>query len=277
MGHEIHQYFFERFLRDEMSTADKMAFEEKLSADPALRASFLHYKHNREKYLSDLVAVQRKKSQHRQLNRWIYVLISCIGILISINFYLEKTDLRNRLQQANKDSVPLFRRIPLLFSFPSETKPRASASNPSETNQTQKLFNKDTLLTGETKEDTISFDHDVLLLDTVIPAFTQMVFEKEYAFAQKLLDSTATDQMVEQLTVHNLLKSEQAKKHVFEVEFWNSPIGYFGYKFNGKKLQVYGFDTTNRLTLIKTEHQLMLRRDEGNLYPLYNDDNFHKF
>lgn len=277
MDHEKHQYFFERFLRNEMSDTDKLTFEEKLSADPVLHKAFEHYKSHRARYLSDLLAVHREKAQHRQLNSWIYMLISLIGILISINFYLEHTLLKEKMAQAQKDSLPFYKRIPFLFSMPPETHKTGEPKPKPEPAMAGTAPLPDSMVQPE-KEKELAFDQDVLLRDTLIPVYKKEVFDQQYEFESVKQDSLKNDSLIEQLTIQNLDQTQRdERKNVLAVEFWKSPIDYIGYKFNGKKLIIFGVDSPYKLTLIKQENQLMIRREEGNLYPVLNDNNFHKF
>ncbi|MFA6260165.1 MAG: hypothetical protein WC760_01745 [Bacteroidia bacterium] len=277
MDHEKHQYFFERFLRNEMSDADKMTFEEKLSADPVLHKAFEHYKAHRARYLSDLLAVHREKAQHRQLNSWIYMLISLIGILISINFYLEHTVLKEKMAQSRKDSLPFYKRIPFLFSSPADVPSSQLPKSKPAAEPVVTQIQPDSIVQPE-KEVVLAFDKDVLLHDTLIPVYKKEVFDQQYEFASEKRDSLKSDSLIEQLTLEHLDQAHrEERKNTLAVEFWKSPIDYIGYKFNGKKLIIFGYDTPYKLTLIKQENQLMIRREEGNLYPVLNDNNFHKF
>lgn len=68
------------------------------------------------------------------------------------------------------------------------------------------------------------------------------------------LDSLLTD---DKMTV-------RLDKHKVLVELWKSPVNYKGYKYTGKKLILFGFDSFDRLSLEYLNRRLLLRN--GNNY-----------
>ena len=60
------------------------------------------------------------------------------------------------------------------------------------------------------------------------------------------------------------------------VELWNSPINYQGYKFNGRKLVLYGLGELSKLDILKYKGGRYLRHADS-VYGLINDGEFHAF
>ena len=276
MAHEIHQYYFEKYLRNEMSIKDKLTFEEKLIIDNQVRSSFEHYKLNRQQYLSDYAIREQKKTFSRKLNSWIYLLISLIGILLSINFYLDNQELKSLRANNSAESLPFYKRIPFFFGRNTEKKPNNTTKQKTEVVSDSTSVNTDSLTTT-TDEETLSFDQDELLKDTFMKLYDRNVFEQHFETIRVDADSIDADSALENLTLKHLDSPTEGKITSIPVEFWRSPIGYVGYKCNGKKLVIFGYESPFKLTLLKYNNEIGIRQDEGNIYPLVTDNNFHKF
>ena len=69
---------------------------------------------------------------------------------------------------------------------------------------------------------------------------------------------------------------QQSKPLIIYVEFWRSPINFKGYKFNGKKLVVYGIDSPFEIYLLRDGDEFILKIPH-NEFVLTRDNNFHKF
>ncbi len=276
MAHDIHQYYFEKYLRNEMSIKDRLTFEEKLTVNNQIRSSFEHYKLNRQQYLSDFAIKEQKSASHRKLNNWLYLLISVIGIVLSVNFYLDNKELKQLISSNSGENVPFYKRIPFFFNDKKEAKQPVKQANPI-TTESDTLIEQSETDTTVQNENSLLFEQDEMLLDTTMLVYEKSTFESVYEMV-KLQDSVSSDSILEQLT----LQQYQNVKTVFKtihinVTYWRSPSGYIGYKFNGKKLMLFGITPPFRLTLLKQEDEIGIREEEGNIFYLINDDNFHKF
>jgi hypothetical protein len=275
MAHEIHQYYFEKYLRNEMSIRDKLNFEEKLAADTMLRSSFEHYKLNRQEYLSDFAIIQQKKASNLRLNSWIYLLISIIGILVSINLYLDNQALKSQQNNMAGESIPFYKRIPFLFGSRTEKKSVSPPTGQKETAIDSVSSTPDSI---PVPEEGILFDQDELITDTEFRVFEKALFDQHYEQLRASADSLNSDSILELLTIKSFDGTEHDRQtSSVEVEFWRSPIAYVGYKFNGHKIIIYGYDQPFKLTLLRINESLGIRQDEGNIYTLINDNNFHRF
>lgn len=71
----------------------------------------------------------------------------------------------------------------------------------------------------------------------------ELVLSKKVEVKQVGMDSVginSIDSLLEKVTG---IRDESYSKEILEVEFWNSPLNYKGYKFSGNKLQVYGLNS----------------------------------
>jgi len=279
MRQDVHQYYFERYLRNEMSVNEKKAFESKLTTDNKVRSAFEHYKINRQEYLSDYVASIQKKSSNRKLNNWLYALVSTIGILISLNLYLANKQLRHLIYKPIHDSLPFYQRIPFEFGYSS---PKANKSNAILfTSKDSAELGFDSITVDPSlisQDDTLNYDYDVKLSDTLVIVYEKSSFDQVYE-KLKMSDSSLTDAELENLTLHQLTLPEFSDKHEqIEIEYWKSPAGFTGYvRVSAKKILFYGHEPNEKLVLLKTKEEIGIRQEEGNIFKLINDHNFHKF
>src|SRR6478735_3428497 len=80
--HDKHQYYFEKYLRNDMPEDEREVFEQKLAADASLRMAFEYYKLNRQKLLEQLIEEHQLSRRDNRLNKLIFLLISLTGIVL---------------------------------------------------------------------------------------------------------------------------------------------------------------------------------------------------
>lgn len=267
--HDKHQYYFEKFLRKEMTPEESDAFNEKLSADASLRLAFEYYKLNREKLLSDLMAEHAAIRKDNRLNKLIFLLISLTGISLTFAYYLNKSSQPSN-GAAQPESKPFYMYIP--FINWKQTTPSPSIIK---TDSTPVANNKtDSLATIEPDlEDDARPLNDVFLGDTLM-----YVYDKQTVFSWlERIDSF--ELQVKQLTdstvalAKPLLPKPKTKHPYFLVEFWQSPVGYKGYLLSENKIVVYGLDTPFKWTLYSdTTLNVIYDKGETNLIA---DKNYH--
>ena len=278
--HDIHQYYFEKYLRNEMTDEDRIAFEEKLSGDEEVRKAFEYYQRNRKKFIANLVKVSRER-EHLKLNSWIYLLISISGIILAVNFYLDNKELRSyRLK--GEPSLPFYKKIPFIFqSTPKEEKPPVQSGQ----EKSEAVAAEDPLDTSNpasdfpviAENDELNFNSDELLLDTEIVAVDKTFYDTRFAAIKSATDSLITDSLTERLAFNSSLRNpSQSKPQTLSVEFWLSPINYRGYMLNGKKVRVYGVLPPFNIRLFSDNENVILQREEE-LIILSGDKEFHKF
>ncbi|MCU0441244.1 MAG: hypothetical protein MUE96_02510 [Bacteroidia bacterium] len=265
--HDKHQYYFEKYLRKEMTPEESDAFNEKLSADASLRLAFEYYKLNREKLLSDLMAEHAALRKDNRLNKLIFLLISLTGITLTFAYYLNKSSQPTN-GAAQPESKPFYTYIPFINW-------KQPTPNPSitKTDSTTVVVNKTDSL--ETIEPALEDDarplNDVFLGDTLM-----YVYDKQTIFSWLARLDSINTQMV-QLTDTNWVKpflpKPKPKQPFYLVEFWQSPVGYKGYLVSENKIVVYGLDTPYKWTLYAdTTLNVLYDKGETNLIA---DKNYH--
>lgn len=288
--HDIHQYYFERFLRHQMSADEKATFEEKLSVDPDLKASFDAYKANRKVFLDALAKEHEESRNPWKKHSYIYLAVSLIGIVLAINFYIDNQELKAEQQRTKSLIAKLIERIP--FVGKKETKNDQPATTqqtgkPAQSNSDnlpvltgkENVYEEDSLFDDEIKNpDEMSMATDELLHDTFLVAIDKNYFEIRYRLYRTEIDTTLSDSSISGLIMRNASKypEKSARQQTVFVEFWQSPIHYKGYRFNGKKLLVYGLKYPFPIVLLKEDEHLLLHWKDHETV-LENDNEFHKF
>lgn len=288
--HDIHQYYFERFLRHQMSADEKATFEEKLSVDPDLKASFTAYKANRKVFLDALAKEHEESRNPWKKHSYIYLAVSLIGIVLAINFYIDNQELKAEQQRTKSLIAKLIERIPFVGKKDTKNDQPAATPQPGKPSQSNAgnlpalhgkddVYEEDSLFDDEIKTpDEMSMATDELLHDTFLVAIDKNYFEMRYRLYRTEIDSTLSDSSISGLIMRNVAKypEKSARQQTVFVEFWQSPIHYKGYRFNGKKLLVYGLKYPFPIVLLKDDEQLLLHWKDHDTV-LENDNEFHKF
>jgi hypothetical protein len=282
--HEKHQYFYEKYLRDEMLENERHDFEEKLSSDESFRRSFHHYKHHRKQYLTDLLQNDIIEAKKRwSLNSWLYLLISITGIALATNYYLFKDNEVQTTNQHKNKSWNIFNRIPFLSNRNDVQKAQPAFKHETEHNNNElttdsiELSENDDLSESSTSIDNNGFANDIMELDSFVITYDKGYFDQRYKTIKSETDSIIVDSMMEILAAKSAGRNtQQSKPFMVYVEFWRSPINFRGYKFNGKKLVVYGILSPYEIYLLRNGDEYILRITHNDI-DLIRDNNFHKF
>lgn len=311
MNHEKHQYHFEKYLRDEMSDTDKISFEEKLSEDIALRRSFNEYKKNRATHLEKLVKAHEASFLYSKLSSAIYLLVSITGIGIAATYYLDNEKLREEnkhleVKEKQKDKT-LWDKIPLFGSTQSspqtaemitEPEPAAMAALTESviTEEQEMVLSSEIALdepndlevapsspatataaqTRKARRAEPSLLTDLLLHDTFLVPIEKEVYELRFKVVRSRLDSLNNDSITD-LQYTRKSKGKLNTENPVLVEFWKSPVNYHGYRFNGKKLMLYGIGKPYAVNVYQANDVIILRFSDKSEYKLTSDNEFHKF
>jgi hypothetical protein len=248
--HETHQISFERYLRKKMTVQEKSDFEEKLSADDDFKASFLHYKLHRKAYLTELFEdydTEFKSKSHR--THLIYTLVTIIFMLTSVFFYFDNKQLRKQVYTIYLNSAQtVYRTIPFITG--DKNVPPANEKNNVEN------YTDNAILSELPASKTIVEVENILKKDVLIK--DSMHFVSRYT---KLYD------------LDSLVIDSSTQQHI---KYWQSPIGFEGYKYDGRVLNVFGIETTDTLSILQERHVLWLLYNQE-LIKIENDNNHHKF
>src|SRR6478609_6650198 len=124
--HDKHQYYFEKYLRNEMPQEDRSAFDEKLAEDASLRMAFEYYRLNRDTLLADLIKEHKLTRRDNRFNKLIFLLISLTGIALTFNYFVYRQPTSSTNPQPSKGNI-FVRYIPFLNK---ETKPEPKSNTP---------------------------------------------------------------------------------------------------------------------------------------------------
>lgn len=276
--HDKHLYYFEKYLRNEMTDDERLAFNEKLSADSELKQSFAYYKAHRAKLLQELIAEHEETRKDNRFNRLLFALISLTGIALAFNYYLYK----NKETQTAGTTPPkniFIRYIPFLnWDKRSEKTDSIKITAKKDSIQTKLVFPETAIETEpiETIEPAIRDDErsmtDLFLNDTFITIFDKSYIDQLLIWKQYRTDSAEGDSIA---MVLQPVKPKGKNAQLF-VEFWQSPVGYKGYLFTGKKLIVYGVESPSEIYLYKENSEIHALLPAGNIQ-LVPKTNFQPF
>jgi hypothetical protein len=103
MQHDKHTYYFEKYLRKEMSREEKEAFEIKLNNDIDFKSNFTEYALNHEKIKKAELADYYDKEiipDKPKNYAWVWVLFSVLGLVLIVDYYANQK--YNEDQKANQ-------------------------------------------------------------------------------------------------------------------------------------------------------------------------------
>jgi len=239
MEHEKHQYYFEKHLRNEMAEDERLAFDEKLSADASLRLAFEYYKLNRQKLLEQLIEEHNLIKKDTRLNKFIFLFISLTGMLLTFNYFVSKNELLALNKIDEKPKNIFVRYIPFMnWGNRLEKKPKIEKSENEpevlatigEVKEDEKVERLDPSIDGNER-----LASDLFIADTFISVCEKKWIDQYITYKNNLLDSTLFDSIL----VKPILPAKDKNKTLL-VEFWKSPFDYQGYLYQGNKLILYG-------------------------------------
>lgn len=288
--HDKHQYFFEKFLRNEMKPEEAKLFKLRLENDLAFREDFEFYFRNRQTILEDgLAEYDEPELLIKKPERWgwLYAAISILCIVLIVDYFLSVK--YNQKLNSSKQRTTLIERLNIFKG----KRPILTPNNSGLTinrdsiilaNKTVKT-NLDNKLNPSVEGETIPYledDHDAIKGDYFVSDTLFGVIEKEEVDSKlgKLrvqTDSLFVDSLLEVLAIKEILKSEIPLKRQLLVEYWDSELHFRGYIFDGKKLLLYDLDKLLGLVLTYDEqgkvYHLYINFRE---YHLFNDGKLHK-
>ena len=276
--HDKHLYHFEKYLSQEMTDDERLAFDEKLSADPELNQAFVYYKAHRANLLKELIAEHEETRKDNRFNKLIFLLISLTGIALAFNFYLYK----NKADKPTDVTPPkniFVRYIPFLNWDNRNDKidtVKIAVKKDSLPTKTVILEEEPATEAIETIEPALKDEErsftDIFLTDTFITIHEKAYIDQLLVWKQYRVDSASNDSIA---IVLPPVKPKGKTTQLF-VEFWQSPVGYKGYLFTGKKLIVYGIESPFDIYIFKENNETRAKLPSGNLN-LIPKSNFQAF
>ncbi|NDC31620.1 MAG: hypothetical protein EBZ58_11955 [Bacteroidetes bacterium] len=285
--HDKHLYFFEKFIRNEMSEDEKLAFENRLKTDEPFHKDFDLYISNRNVILEQELAEYNKPIIPIKTNgyRWLYVIVSLLCLVLIIDYYTNKKYEESINPQSSViDKINIFKKLNDKINSYNKNAESSSVESEENTSQSPKTYirksSEDTISfekTGEISEDIEEANADVMLFDTLLTVIDFEAFKEKQ---KKLLldtDSLITDSMSSAIALRSMIKNPvEAKQQQVYVEYWQSPEDYAGYTFNGKKLILFGHQKPDNIFILKRINQIILHLSDNEIL-LLSDNNFHNY
>ncbi len=294
---EKYQYIFEKYLRGGLKADEVSTFLERLENDAEFALEFERYKTNRdfilkrelEEYEKPLITTTAPKNWG-----WVYLIISIFGFVLILDYYIN-TNYDNALAERRKaflNRINIFKKSPEpkvdSVNFQQKTNPTKSQSEifslPQDSMEldTEELFNKsDELLNAQLnpieEPEKMPIQKDEMLADSLFGSFSQLIWDEKIKALSNATDSVLTDSAIFVLTQKSIQRRTNSKSKPLFVEFWQSPVKFTGYRYNGRKLIIYGIDPNYNLMFLYNDlsstHSLIYKQV---LLPLISDQQFHK-
>jgi len=268
--HEKHQYYFEKYLRNEMPESERSAFDEKLAEDASLRMAFEYYRLNRETLLAELIEEHKLLRRDNRFNKLIFSLISLTGIALAFNYFVYRQAASSSSSNTSNAQSNIFvRYIPFLNRDPKpDPKPTQAAETPN--TNVQKPVVKDSIAKLEPSTDRDErLTSDLYQRDSFVCIIEKTNADMWVSFWNKP-DSLQTDSIeVPAFTKNN-------KTPILLVEYWESPFGYKGYLLQKNTLVLYGVKH-DKIILYKDQNELFMVLPETGPMVISEQSNFSAF
>lgn len=303
MQHDKHTYYFEKYLRKEMSREEKEAFEIKLNNDIDFKSNFTEYALNHDKIIKAELAEYYDKEiipDKPKNYAWVWVLFSVLGLVLIIDYYAnQKYNEEQKANQTYKEEfvsrfksafVDPFNKITFKDKNKNINNQQTTISTDENGGNIDDNFADSTKIiqtdSGLIEEKTIQqyqqlmndknslSNKDIFLYDSLMSVIELEKFKEKYKLIKYSTDSILDDSIVTKLAFQSLVKQNGNIKPLF-VEFWQSLIGFSGYQFTGKKLVIYGIQKPYDVFILKqnTNYILHTKWGEAALEP---DNLLHK-
>lgn len=269
--HDIHQFYFERYLRNKLSAAEKQKLEQRLAEDRELWAAFESYKQNRKQLVTELIREHDKGPYRSRIAMIIYIVITLAGLILALNLYLENKALLAERKRDKNLITRLLEHIPFVGKKKAEQAPE-KAPAPQTKPVADKVRNKveKPVVVGEDKQP------EVLLHDTVLVPISRKYVEQRFEFYRSEIDSALTDTEIFSLIYRN--------NHKYADKYKGAPVGVEfrerstknGYVFDGNKLIFFGIPSPYQVMLVRDENEVVWLQPDSELI-LVADNAFHSY
>lgn len=271
--HDKHQYYFEKYLRNEMPVDERKAFEQQLSEDAPLRMAYEYYKLNRQQLLKDLIEEHKLTRNDSRLNKLIFLFISLTGITLTFFYFTQKKDTISTTD-TEKNSNIFVRYIPFLNwenrTEKKEMKVVQAIKDSAILDDIDEVLIIDTLEPSTNQEERLASDD--FIIDTFVTVIDKATFDFLTA-EQHQKDSLQLDSI---MLSKPILKPIKDKRQKLLVEFWKSPVNYTGYLYAENKLVLYGLEPNTVVYIYKWNNELYAAINDLHLL-LTEKNNFTRF
>jgi hypothetical protein len=263
-SHDKHQYYFEKYLRNEMRGEELASFEEKLLEDTELKKNFDFYLANRTEIVAEELAeydepeIMKKKPQRWG---WLLASFSLLALVLIIDFYF--TTSYQEQQQATRK--PLIEKINVFKGLPRQESSNSVELNVKEVQQKKMIpetysENEDSIygildaqLNTHFNGNDLTILGDYFVSDSLFKVLENNQLNERIKQLHGGIDTLQTDTSLEELARQSFFANPHLIPRQLLVEYWDSPIHIRGYLFNGKKILVYGLDPNEIIYLTYSE------------------------
>jgi hypothetical protein len=271
--HDIHQFYFERYLRNKLSVEEKENLEKRLSEDTALQEAFHVYKQNRRQLVKELIREHDKGPGKSRISSFVYLVITIAGLILALNFYLENRALLAERKRDKNLITRLLENIPFVGkkNKTEEVKKQDIPGRPAGTSTARNRARQ------EPVGAVMANISDTLLHDTVLVPVSRKYIEQRAAYYRTEVDTSLSKQEILNLIYRNNHKyADKHKTTPIGVEFRRDAAGRSGYMFDGNKLVMFGIKAPYQLFLVKDENELVwLQADTVVIFVA--DNTFHTY
>jgi hypothetical protein len=259
-SHDKHQYYFEKYLRNEMQGEELQLFEAKLKSDETLKSSFEFYLTNRREIVAEeLAEYDEPELMKRKPQKWGWLLavFSALALVLIVDFYLANF---YQEQQANKRK-PLIEKINVFKGLPRlevvESKEQVAAKEKGgkilpdiySENEDSLQYALEAQLQKQLNTSELNLEGDYFVFDSLFKVLENAQLNERIKQLREGLDTLHVDSSLEELVRQSFFENPHLITRQLLVEYWDSPIHVRGYLFNGKKLLLYGIDLNETIYL----------------------------
>lgn len=260
----------ERYLDGKLSRKERIEFEERLLVDPKLKTQYDFYaalvdgiRESRKQELLQYIDEHTRDVRERKSLFFgvLPFILTTLLILSTVYFVTENYIPEYRLPKVmNKvDSLIKLPFYAIRHGGEEQLKKEFSNRNAGENSVEEQPVSAEDYFTqqaeaGTEGEDYITVKEDELLGDTLVLALPAQI---------QHTDSNAIDSLI------------QNGWRAIQVEFWQSPINYKGYRYTGRKLQLFGLPPEN-VSLLSADDDVYLMHGKQYFY-IEKDGNFHTY
>ena len=285
--HDKHQYYFEKFLRNEMKEEELAAFRLRLLEDEAFRADFDYYTANRKSILDEeLLEYDEPEILLRKPQKWgwVYAILSVLCLVLIVDYFL--TARYSESVQAEKKRKPFIERFNVFKTKDVDNLVIEKTEEKPKTKQKLELVEADTMLGSGIfdkeiepylERDRMGVKGDYFVSDSLFYVFEKADIQKKMNELKTQSANEVADSILALMIVKASFKTLGIPKRQLLVEFWYSPLHFRGYLFNGKKLVLYYLGFADELVLVFDEQAKVYHLYFGDHeYHLFADEHIHQ-
>ncbi|MBU3663751.1 MAG: hypothetical protein FGM41_11230 [Bacteroidetes bacterium] len=285
--HDKHQYYFEKFLRNEMKEEELAAFRLRLLEDEAFRTDFDYYTANRKSILDEeLLEYDEPEILLRKPQKWgwVYAILSVLCLVLIVDYFL--TARYSESVQAEKKRKPFIERFNVFKTKEVDNLVIEKPEEKPKTKQKLELVETDTMVGSGIfdkeiepylESDRMGVKGDYFVSDSLFYVFEKADITKKVEELKTQTENIWGDSALELMLLKSAFKTLGLPKRQLLVEFWDSPLHFRGYLFNGKKLVLYDLEYADELVLVFDEQAKVYHLYFGDHeYHLFADEHIHQ-